>query len=146
MTSSPLSPELASEAEMQERADAARGGEPYVVYRDARGRQQVVMLGYERGFAIGRGPDADISLFWDDEVSGLHAELRCSGGSWLIADDGLSRNGTFVNGERVRSSRRLIDGDEIEAGQTALLFLEPFPRQTRSTVTRDAGPRPPEGP
>jgi pSer/pThr/pTyr-binding forkhead associated (FHA) protein len=34
-------------------------------------------------------------------VSRLHAKLERIGGAWTIVDDGLSRNGTFVNGQRV---------------------------------------------
>ena len=31
----------------------------------------------------------------------MHAELERVGEEWTLADDGLSRNGSFVNGERV---------------------------------------------
>ena len=40
------------------------------------------------------------------------------GGDWVVCDDGLSHNGTFVNGERVRGRRRLRDGDVIAVGAT----------------------------
>ena len=30
---------------------------------------------------------------------------------WTVVDDGLSRNGTYVNGERIHGRRRLVDGD-----------------------------------
>ena len=33
-------------------------------------------------------------------------------------DDGLSRNGTFVNGERLSGRRRLTDGDTLRFGGT----------------------------
>ena len=32
----------------------------------------------------------------------MHAELIRMGADWILCDDGLSHNGTFVNGERVR--------------------------------------------
>ena len=38
-----------------------------------------------------------------------------------IRDDGLSRNGTWVNGERLRGTRRLLDGDTIRIGRTLLV-------------------------
>ncbi|MGZ4182186.1 MAG: FHA domain-containing protein [Solirubrobacteraceae bacterium] len=42
----------------------------------------------------------DVSIGWDAEVSGLHAELQAFSGEWTIVDDGLSTNGTYVNGSR----------------------------------------------
>ncbi len=59
------------------------------------------------------------------ETSRLHALLECLGGSWTVVDDGMSRNGTFVNGARVRSRRRLNDGDVIRFGSTDILFRDP---------------------
>ena len=32
----------------------------------------------------------------------MHAELTRIGDDWVVCDEGLSHNGTFVNGERVR--------------------------------------------
>ena len=31
----------------------------------------------------------------------MHAELTRMGGEWVVCDEGMSHNGTFVNGERV---------------------------------------------
>ena len=47
------------------------------------------------------------------------------GSQWLIVDDGLSSNGTFVAGERVVGRRRLRDGDVLRLGMTSLLFRDP---------------------
>ena len=55
---------------------------------------------------------------WDSEVSRLHAQLEPVGRDWIVVDDGLSRNGTFVNGERVNGRRRLRDGDRLVFGET----------------------------
>jgi predicted component of type VI protein secretion system len=57
---------------------------------------------------------------WDSEVSGLHAEMQYLGEEWTIVDDGLSRNGTYLNGERINSRQRLRDGDRIRVGRTVL--------------------------
>ncbi len=48
-------------------------------------------------------------------MSAQHVQLRAVGGDWILQDAG-SRNGTFVNGQRV-SSHVLRDGDVIEAGR-----------------------------
>ena len=39
---------------------------------------------------------------------------------WVLVDDGLSSNGTFVNGERLNGTRRLDDGDTIRFGTTTV--------------------------
>jgi hypothetical protein len=55
-------------------------------------------------------------------VSGLHAELTLLGGEWTIIDDGLSTNGTYVNGKRISGRQRLCDGDRIQVGGTVLAY------------------------
>jgi len=64
-----------------------------------------------------------VCLDHDDQVSRLHAELERIGADWVIADHGLSRNGSFVNGERVLGRSRLCDGDTIRVGGTLILYL-----------------------
>jgi pSer/pThr/pTyr-binding forkhead associated (FHA) protein len=74
---------------------------------------------------IGRSRSADISLAWDPEVSRLHAELALRAGEWTICDDGLSQNGTWVNGLRLTGRRRLNDEDLLRIGRTELTFRHP---------------------
>ena len=77
-------------------------GIPFLHFRDANRDLCVVALPLEGGaMVIGRGGSVDVVLDWDDRVSRIHARLESVGGDWTIEDDGLSRNGTFVNGERV---------------------------------------------
>jgi pSer/pThr/pTyr-binding forkhead associated (FHA) protein len=71
-------------------------------------------------------------------VSRAHAELERIGGVWTISDDGLSRNGTFVNGERVARRQRLRDGDVMCVGQTVMLFRHPV--SAGFSETRFGGP------
>lgn len=63
---------------------------------------------------VGRGSGVDISLD-DPSVSRLHAELVCRGAHLYVADLGLSRNGTRVNGRPI-GRRVLTDGDVITFG------------------------------
>lgn len=70
---------------------------------------------------IGRAPTADIRL-GDELVSRLHARLVCAGGTWSITDDGMSRNGTILNGHRLVDRVPLRDNDQIQVGQTVLTF------------------------
>ena len=84
---------------------------------------------------IGRSPRNDVALRWDAEVSRLHAELERVGGDWLVIDDQLSHNGTYVNGERLRSRRVLRAGDVIRTGDTQLAFVAPAGGSISATMT-----------
>jgi pSer/pThr/pTyr-binding forkhead associated (FHA) protein len=116
--------------ELRQQLSAERGAAPFVVFRDDAGRQRIVTLDAER-ITIGREAQAGLSLHWDVHVSRLHAELESRGSQWTLTDDGLSRNGSFVNGERVSGRRRLADGDTLRFGHTMMLF--------RAPTTADAG-------
>jgi hypothetical protein len=123
----------ASPAELQEQLAHARAMSPFVVYRDGDGRQQILRLSGRR-VTVGRDAEAGLSLPWDPQVSRLHAELECIGSQWTVADDGLSRNGSFVNGERVVGRRRLEDGDSLRFGHTQALFRAPEPHRSSTTL------------
>jgi pSer/pThr/pTyr-binding forkhead associated (FHA) protein len=56
----------------------------------------------------------------------LHAELERIGDDWTVSDDGLSRNGTHVSGERIVGKRRLRDGDVVRFGHTVATFHQPL--------------------
>jgi hypothetical protein len=112
-----------SPQEVKARLDAERRGGPFLVYRDGAGAQVIVAL--ERPLTVGRRPERDIALTWDSEVSRLHAQLEPVGPDWTVVDDGLSRNGTYVNGERVNGRRRLRDGDRVVFGETPVTFRAP---------------------
>ena len=113
-----------SPLELAQRIDAERRGLPFVLHLDGDGHQRIVELGDgDASLSIGRRPSSDIPLPWDTEVSRLHAVLARVGDEWTIEDEGLSRNGSFVNGRRLRGRRRLSDGDAITIGRTLLVFL-----------------------
>jgi hypothetical protein len=144
---SPLSPHLATPAELRERLALEREGEPFLVYRDDQGAQRLAPLSGAERLSIGRDGACDISIGWDLRVSGLHAELRRAGATWLVVDDGLSRNGTFVNEERVVGRRRVNDLDQVRVGGTVLVFRDPVARPRQSTAAASAvGRRPPLSP
>ena len=124
--------EHGSPRELQRQLAAEREGRPFLAYRDA--DEELILTALAVGdspITIGRGESVDVRLAWDAQVSHLHAELRGLGGEWLIVDDGLSRNGTFVGEERVVGRRRLRDRDLIRLGATLLLFRHPVSEATR---------------
>jgi hypothetical protein len=125
---------------LKERIEAERDGVPFLVYRDAEGRQRIRALGEGRDrLSVGRSEEADVSLGFDREVSRAHAELERVGGEWALADDGLSRNGSLVNGERVAGRRRLRDGDELMFGDTPMLYRAPSQAGADETLAAKEG-------
>lgn len=73
---------------------------------------------------VGRSAENDIVLE-DPEVSKQHVLIREQGGRFTIQDVG-STNGTFVNGQRLYSVQMLYDGDQVQLGQTLLVFKQAF--------------------
>ena len=70
----------------------------------------------------------------DALVSTRHLVLskRAGGEAWSLADQG-SKNGTFVNGQRITEAP-LHDGDLLEVGQTFFLFRDAVPIDLRTAV------------
>jgi pSer/pThr/pTyr-binding forkhead associated (FHA) protein len=135
----PLGPHTASPTELRERIEAERSGRPFLVFREEGAGQRIVALdGQGDRLSIGRAVSNDVSLPWDTEVSRLHAELECIGGEWTVSDDGLSTNGTYVNGRRAAGRVRLRDGDVVRVGRTSIAFRRPEGEDSRPT--RVAGP------
>ena len=72
---------------------------------------------------IGRAPECEVQLDvrW---VSRRHAFIRMVGKQYVLEDAG-SKNGVFVNGQRVTSPRTLEDGDRIQvAPGLELIFVD----------------------
>jgi pSer/pThr/pTyr-binding forkhead associated (FHA) protein len=127
-------PSPATAAELQEVIHAEREGLPFFVHRDGEGKQRILRFPPNNELAVGRSPAADLSISWDPSVSALHAELEQRAGEVAVSDDGLSRNGTFVNGERVHGRRRLQDGDLLRFGETIVLVRNPSSTRGRPTL------------
>jgi pSer/pThr/pTyr-binding forkhead associated (FHA) protein len=133
---------LVSPTELAARIHAERRGTPFLLYLDSDRRQHIVDLARRaETLTIGREPESGIRLDWDDEVSRTHALLERVGGAWTLVDDGLSRNGSFVNGQRVHGRRRLGDGDLIKVGRTVLAFVATA-GAVRTTETAQSGTPP----
>jgi DNA-binding NtrC family response regulator len=92
---------------------------------------------------VGRGATRDASRSDDGRVlevrvpgnwvSSRHAVLHAVGGEWIVQDAG-SRNGTFVNGQRV-SSAIVHDGDVLQAGR--VFFMVRGAPATQGPIQRD---------
>jgi pSer/pThr/pTyr-binding forkhead associated (FHA) protein len=134
VTADPTAAHSSTAAELTERLEAERRGEPFLIYRDSDGRQRLVPLARAERLTVGRGGSNDIPLPWDPKVSRVHAALGRLGAAWVVSDDGLSRNGTFVNEQRITSRRRLRDGDVIRVGASTVRYSDPSGQRTDLTV------------
>lgn len=129
------SPRAATGSELKAHIEAERAGLPFLVFREGQEQHTIfVLAGRGERVTLGRSPSADVALTWDEEVSRVHAELWQAGEEWTLVDDGLSLNGSSINGTVVRGRRRLHDGDTIRLGNTLLLFRHPREADARSTT------------
>jgi pSer/pThr/pTyr-binding forkhead associated (FHA) protein len=124
-----------SAAELAVRLAAERDGKPFLLFRDAaQVLSQFTLAPDAQRLTLGRGADNDLALGWDGEISRVHAELVSVGGEWTVADPGLSRNGTYLNGELVRGQRRLRHGDILRLGGTLLAVAMPASAGAETTL------------
>lgn len=131
----------ASAPELKAQIEAERVGRPFLVFRDGGGEQAIVAV--EPGASelwVGRAESADVRLAWDEEVSALHAQIEVVRDECTLVDDGLSRNGSYVNGERVHGRRHLRDGDAIRFGRTEVLYRRPGDDAPEATVIASEAP------
>jgi len=69
---------------------------------------------------VGRGAECELVLD-SHQVSRVHAIIEAMDGAFRLVDEG-SRNGTYVNGRRVRQTQELREGDVIRFGDREFRF------------------------
>jgi hypothetical protein len=128
-----------SVSDLKARVEAERAARPFLLYRDGENRQQVFVFEPGcTGATVGRQPSSDLLLAGDDQVSRLHARFEPVQDDWTLVDDGFSRNGTFVNGQRLNGRCRLNDGDSLRFGATTITFRSPERVQTGAADAAEA--------
>ena len=85
------------------------------------GRELIPLSGQR--VTLGKASTNAVSLEHDETVSRLHAVFENLGFAWSIRDVG-SRNGTYLNGEKISAERVLRSGDEVRVGKSRLVFWE----------------------
>lgn len=74
-------------------------------------------------FTIGANPENDLVISGDSFISGSHAYLRYDKG-YLILSDQHSRNGTFLNGTRLKDAPMIVKvGDRIGVGNSTFELI-----------------------
>src|SRR3954447_3641838 len=125
----------ATPAELKARLEAERRGSPFLLYRDADEAQRLVDLGaVPERLTLGRDPASGLVLDWDGEVSRVHAALERVGNEWTLVDDGRSRNGTYLEGERLHGRARMRDGNAFRVGRTTIVFYSPSRDESKQTL------------
>ena len=129
--------------ELQARVEAERAGRPFLLYRNGDDCQQLFVFapGSAMSVSVGRagsgGSPARLGRCRSRAFTPGSSGSRTTG---TLVDDGLSRNGTFVNDERLSGRRRLKDGDTLRFGATTITFRSPQPRA--AGYAGPTGPRP----
>ncbi|AFY75003.1 family 3 adenylate cyclase [Synechococcus sp. PCC 7502] len=110
---------------------------PYLLITTPFGTAKV-SLDQQSSWKIGRGKDNDIALP-DKSTSRYHALLQLLGDNFTLIDLG-SRNGSFVNSQRVIVPTALKPGDRISIGNTYIDFFYPQhqPNQFEDSTTSTA--------
>ena len=78
------------------------------------------------GVSVGRAAGSDLAFPDDSGLSRRHLAFEPSGTGWAVRDLG-SKNGTFVNSERIGEVRVLSNGDLITAGHLSIEFRDGTP-------------------
>lgn len=89
-------------------------------------------------FSVGRSQECGLPLD-DEKVSRRHALFHVTADE-LTIEDLQSRNGVFVNGERVTARRRLHHGDVILIGRQEIHVIEEGERQRRADMPTVSSP------
>lgn len=88
---------------------------------------------------LGRATDNDIVIL-ESEVSRHHARLIRQGESWVLHDLG-SRNGTFVNGQRITGPLRLTEGNQVALGPNVVFAVnETTPASSETLSSKRPAP------
>lgn len=67
---------------------------------------------------IGRKSTCDIQIVGDKSVSGVHCIISCDGNGNPVIKDNNSSNGTYLNDEKLKVEKMLVNGDTLEIGRT----------------------------
>ncbi|MBI5686892.1 MAG: FHA domain-containing protein [Verrucomicrobia bacterium] len=105
----------------------------FLIHRTAEG-EDIKLPITTKPIVLGRGIETDIRVE-DDEVSRAHCAVWLETEKLLVKDL-RSRNGTFVNGERV-SEAEVKPGDSVRIGHCEFAIEGDLPQKGMSTIMRE---------
>ncbi|MGV1049885.1 MAG: hypothetical protein ACOYD4_15335 [Solirubrobacterales bacterium] len=127
---------MAGAPELKAQIEAERGGQPFLVLRDGEGEQAIITidLGHDQG-ALGR-PQRVRRRAARLGRGGLDPARRIEvvRGECTLVDDGLPRNGSYVNEDACTGAGAGADGDTIRFGRAAVLYRRPGEGGSEETV------------
>lgn len=95
-------------------------------------------LSTKQPLTIGRAATNLLCMPTTEGVAEHHAVVRWSRGhGWLVCDWGC-KEGTYLEGKRIRNCRQLNDGDEIQLGQRGPVLVFRTAQATTSTSARSS--------
>lgn len=103
---------------------------------------KVAPLTPDQPLTIGRAPGNRLCLSSSAGVSEHHAVVRFSAGKGWLVCDWQSRDGTFLQGQRVQQCRVLSDGDAIQLGQAGPVLRFELMATAAARTSAASGPAP----
>jgi hypothetical protein len=101
-------------------ADEPRGADGWLVVERGGGLERDQRFDLIGGLSIGRSKESDVRI--DDRyASSLHARVFSRGERFYV-EDMNSTNGTLLNGATLQGEAELVDGDNVQIGDTVFRF------------------------
>lgn len=97
-------------------AEAPRGPDGWLVVERGGGLEHGRRFDLIGGLSVGRSKEADVQIE-DRYASSLHARVFSREGRFYV-EDMNSTNGTLLNGATLQGEAELIDGDNVQIGDT----------------------------
>lgn len=111
----------------------------YLIIRQGHRWTDVFRLEPSRPLIVGRASSNEIPVA-DERSSRRHAEIFYSDGKWIVRDLG-SRNGTFVDGNRIESPLPLYPGAQITVASCRMTFAHSLDEIVPAVETEDGSPK-----
>lgn len=101
-------------------SEVVRGDDGWLVVERGGGLERDERFDLIGGLSIGRSRDSDVQIE-DRYASSLHARVFSRAGRFFV-EDMNSTNGTLLNGATLKGEAELIDGDNVQIGDTVFRF------------------------
>jgi len=101
-------------------SEVVRGEDAWLIAERGGGLEPERRFDLIGGLSIGRSREADVQIS-DRYASSIHARVFPRGERFFV-EDMSSTNGTLLNGATLKGEAELIDGDNVQIGDTVFRF------------------------